>query len=91
MLEATAFYATRAGEKLRGHGMLAHQMQVFFHTSRYSDGPARSVSGVANLIEATSDTLQLVRAATSATRRLWQPGYRYAKAGIIMEDLVTPV
>ena len=90
MLEATAFYATRAGEKLRRHGMLAHQMQVFFHTSRFADGPSRSVSGVATMLEPTSDTLELVRAASGATRRLWQPGYRYAKAGIIMENLVTP-
>lgn len=90
MLEATAFYATRAGEKLRRYGMLAPQMQVFFHTSRFADGPSRSVSGVATMLEPTSDTLELVRAASAATRRLWQPGHRYAKAGIIMEDLVTP-
>lgn len=90
MLQATTFYATRAGEKLRRHGVLASHLQVFFHTSRFAAGPARSVSGVATMLEPTSDTLELVRAAAQATRRLWEGGYRYAKAGVILEDLTRP-
>lgn len=88
MLQATAFYAARAGEKLRMHGVQATHVQVFMHTSRFSDGPARSVSGIARTVAPTADTLELVRAAGEATRRLWAPGYRYAKAGILLNDLV---
>lgn len=88
MLQATAVYATRAGEKLRRHGMLAAHIQVFMHTSRFADGPARSVSGIARMREPTSDTLDLVRAASEATRRIWADGFRYAKAGVILDDLV---
>lgn len=90
MLQATAFYAARAGEKLRRHGVVAADMIVFMHTSRFADGPARSVSAVARMREPTSDTLELVRAAGEATRRLWAGGYRYAKAGVMMNDLVAP-
>ena len=90
MLQATAFYATRAGEKLRRHGVVASHIRVFMHTSRFADGPSRSVSGLARMVEPTSDTLELVRAASEATRRLWAPGFRYAKAGVMLDDLVTP-
>jgi DNA polymerase V len=90
MLEATASYASRAGEKLRRHGVVAPHMSVFFHTSRFSDGPAKSVSGIVRLREPTSDTLELVQAATRATKRLWAGGYRYSKAGVILDGLVTP-
>lgn len=89
MLQATAFYATRAGEKLRRHGVLASHIRVFMHTSRFAEGPARSVSGLARMREPTSDTLELVRAASEATVRIWASGYRYAKAGVILDDLVT--
>lgn len=90
MMEATATHAARAGEKLRRHGVLAANMLVFFHTSRFSDGPARSVSAVAHMVEPTSDTLALVEGASRTTRRLWQGGYRYAKAGVICDNLVRP-
>ena len=90
MLEATTSYAARAGEKLRRHGVLAPHIAVFFHTSRFSDGPTRSVSGMVKLPEPTSDTIELVRAAVSATKRLWQGGYCYSKAGVMLDGLVTP-
>ena len=88
MLQAVSLYATRAGEKLRRHGVVASHIGVFMHTSRFADGPSRSVSGVASTRAPTSDSLELVRAACSAARRLWAPGYRYAKAGVILDDLV---
>lgn len=78
------------GEKLRRHGVLASHLQVFMHTSPFAAGPARSVSGVASMREPTSDTIELVRGASHATRRLWASGYRYAKAGVILDDLVKP-
>ena len=34
------------------------------------------------------DTLMLIKDALRAGRRLWRPGYRYAKAGIVLIDLV---
>ncbi|MFJ6024306.1 Y-family DNA polymerase [Brevundimonas sp. NPDC092305] len=90
MQEAVAAYATRVGEKLRRHGLLTRRLTVFFHTSPFADGPARSVSGLATLREPTSDTLELVQAAVGAVRRLWRPGFRYAKAGIVLDELVPP-
>lgn len=90
MLQATAFYAARAGEKLRRHGVLAPHLSVFFHTGEFRDGPKRSVSGLIQMREPTADTLELVRGAASVTRRLWADGYRYAKAGVILDALLKP-
>jgi len=90
MLEATTSYATRAGEKLRRHGVLAPHISVFFHTSRFSDGPAKSVSGMARLPEPTSDSIEMVRAVVLVTKRLWADGFRYSKAGVILDGLVSP-
>ena len=56
----------------------------------HAPGPPRSVSGRAGLWAATSDTLEMVRAANAVVRRLWAPGFRYAKAGVMLDDLVRP-
>lgn len=90
MLQATTFYAARAGEKLRRYGVVAPHLSVFFHTGEFRDGPHRSVSGLARMREPTSDTLELVRGASSVTKRIWADGFRYAKAGVILDGLLTP-
>ena len=86
MAQAIASYATRAAEKLRGHGLRAGGMQVFMHTNRFNNDPSYS-NGATFGIEATADTLVLVKTALRAARTLWRQGYRYSKAGIILLDL----
>lgn len=63
-------------------------MTVFFHTGAHAGGPPRSVSGRAALWTLSSDTTEMIAAATVAVRRLWVPGFRYAKAGVMLDDLV---
>jgi DNA polymerase V len=88
MQEAIAAHATRLGEKLRHHGLATDHVTVFFHTSPFDDGPARSVSTTVDFPEASNDTLVLVRAAKWGARRIWKSGYRYAKAGLMTVDIV---
>src|SRR5690606_37592352 len=90
MEEAVASYATRLGEKLRRHGLATDHVTVFMHTSHFDDGPQRNVSTTVSIPEATNDSLTLINAALRAVRQLWAPGFRYAKAGIITQDLVAP-
>ncbi|WP_320196511.1 Y-family DNA polymerase (plasmid) [Agrobacterium rosae] len=89
MLEAVAAYATRAGEKLRRYGLEATHMAVFMHTSRFNekDRPYSAQTTV-HLPEASNDTFDLIRMAQSGARKIFRDGHRYAKAGIIMNDLV---
>ena len=89
MEQAVAAHATRLGEKLRREGLGTDHITVFFHTSEHDrDRPQRSVSTVVTLPEASNDTLVLVKAAVFGVRKVWKPGYRYAKAGIVTTDLV---
>jgi DNA polymerase V len=37
---------------------------------------------------ATADTAKLIGAAMTVLRRLWRPGFRYKKAGVMLLDLV---
>lgn len=89
MEQAVASYATRAGEKLRRHGLQANAMQVFMRTNEFNNDP-KYANQTTFGIEPTSDTLSLVRDALRAARRLWRPGFRYAKAGIVLVDLAVP-
>lgn len=88
MQEAIASHATRLAEKLRHHGLATDHVTVFYHTSPFDGGPSRSVSTTVDFPEASNDTLVLVRAAKWGARRIWKPGYRYAKAGLMTVDLV---
>jgi DNA polymerase V len=88
-LEAVSAYGMRAGEKLRRHGLEATHMAVFMHTSRFNqkDKP-HSAQTTVHFPEASNDTFDLIRAAQSGARKIFRDGHRYAKAGIIMNDLV---
>ncbi|WP_426491304.1 Y-family DNA polymerase [Hymenobacter sp. 102] len=85
---AVSAFACRAGEKLRRQGDAAHLLTVFLSKSRYGlEPPPYSCSVVLTLPVATSDTVELVRFARAALKRLWQPGNRYTKAGVMLDGL----
>lgn len=88
--EAVAAYATRAGEKLRAHGLVAGQLSAFFHTSRFrEDCPRYHGQRHTRLLPMTADTRQLIAAAARCLEAAW-PGPRgahYVKAGVLLDDL----
>ena len=88
MEQAVAAHVTRLAEKLRREGLATADLVVFYHTSYHDSSPQRSVSRVANLPEATNDTLALIAAAVAVVRQSWAGGYRYSKAGVVAGDLV---
>lgn len=89
MLEALSAYATRAGEKLRRHGLETSHLVVFIHTSPFNQrDPAHGGSKTVHLPESSADTLDLIEAAKRGARAIFKDGYAYAKAGIILDDLI---
>ena len=88
LLEAVSEFASRAAEKLRKQGSLASQLLVFAHTSPFRPGPRFHKSAVVPLRRPTADTGKLVYAATLGMRRMYEPGYKMAKAGVMLLDLV---
>lgn len=87
LIEAVSEFATRAGEKLRKQGSNAGQVLAFAHTSPFRPGPRFSASLVVPLRRPTSDTRELVSAATAAARQFYRPGFKLAKAGVMLLDL----
>ncbi|RRJ84004.1 Y-family DNA polymerase [Aestuariirhabdus litorea] len=84
---AVAQHAWRAGEKLRQQGSIAMGLMVWINTSRfapfpYSQGLATPIAG------GTDEGATLCRYARQLTRRLYRPGYDYAKASVSLLDLV---
>ncbi|SMB99627.1 DNA-directed DNA polymerase [Hymenobacter roseosalivarius DSM 11622] len=85
---AVSAFTSRVAEKLRRQGDAAHLMTVFLSKSRYGlEPPPYSCSAVLTLPVATNNTMELVRFARAALKRLWQPGHRYTKAGVIFDGL----
>lgn len=88
LVEAVSEFASRAAETLRNQGSLASQLLVFAHTSPFRPGPRFNKSVVVPLRRPTADTGKLVWAAATGMRRMYQPGYKMAKAGVMLLDLV---
>lgn len=87
ILEAVASHASRAGEKLRQHGLVAGKLTAFFHTGPHRPDPQHHASRVTRLFPMSSDTPTLIAAASRCVEAAWRSGFRYAKAGVLLDDL----
>jgi len=87
VLEAVAAHATRAGEKLRRHGLVAGKLTAFFHTSPHRDEPQYYGARSTRLLPMTADTRVLIAAASRCVEAAWRSGLRYVKAGVLLDDL----
>ncbi|MBO1081644.1 Y-family DNA polymerase [Roseomonas haemaphysalidis] len=87
MREAAAAYAARAAEKLRADGLEACHLSVFLHINPHEQGRQYSASRACRM-EPTSDTRSLISETVRLLEPLWRDGFRYAKAGVILNDLV---
>lgn len=87
--EALANYASSCALKLRQQGSCAREIKVFIHTNSFNVNEAQyAKSTLVKLPVATNSTLELTKYALSALELIYQPGYRYKKAGVIVGDIV---
>ena len=87
--QAIISYTTRAAEKLRRQSSLCRAVHIFIRTSPFRQKNAQYSPGLTvTLTKATCDTLKLAQAGLWGLKRIYRPGYRYAKAGVILMDLV---
>lgn len=83
---AVAAFASRAAEKLRRQGSVAHVLTIFLSQNRFGPAPPpHTRSAQITLPTATSSTPDLVHYAHAILNRLWQPGPAYVKAGVILD------
>lgn len=87
--QAVSEYASRAAFKLRQDGTRASQVFVFIHTNPFRKWEKQYSKGATlPLRRPTCDSAPIVQAAVRGLQRVWQPGFRIHKAGVILLDLV---
>ena len=86
--EALTEFASRAAEKLRKQNGHAGQVLAFIRTSPFRQNDKQySRSAVVPLPSPTADTAQIVEAVLAVLHVIYKPGYKYAKAGVMLLDL----
>jgi DNA polymerase V len=87
MRQAVCQYAERAAEKLREEHQYCKHIAVFIKTSPFAvNEPYYSNMASEKLATPMRDTRDIIAAAMKCLERIWQDGYRYAKAGIMLND-----
>ena len=88
LIEAAALHATRAGEKLRAQHSVCGALQVTIRSGKHDTRePYFSRSCTIRFPVATADTRKLIAAAGSGIGKIFKPGVRYAKAGVMLFDI----
>lgn len=88
LIEAVSEFTARAAEKLRGQHQKAGQVLTFIRTSPFRKQDAQiSRSRVQPLPRPTADTRLLTQAAIHNLKAIYQPGFNYAKAGVMLLEL----
>ncbi|HBL7007446.1 TPA: Y-family DNA polymerase [Citrobacter koseri] len=87
MHQAVCQYAERAAEKLRGERQFCRHISIFIKTSPFAVNETYygNVSSK-KLMTPTRDTRDIIAAAVNCLDRIWVNGFRYMKAGIILDD-----
>ena len=89
LAEAVAQFAVRVTEKLRKGEQYAGALTVFVRTNSFrTELPQYSNSASVKLIIPTQDSRVIVRQVLSLLRRMYRTGYDYAKAGVMLSDMV---
>ena len=89
--DALSVFVATATEKLRAQSGQAALVQVFLHTNRFRpEQPQYNPSMAVPLPQPTNDSLVINRWVQHVAGLLWQDGYKYKKAGIMLGD-ISPV
>ncbi|MDQ6681250.1 MAG: DUF4113 domain-containing protein [Pseudomonadota bacterium] len=89
LIEAVTAFACRAGEKLRRQEHCAGQVLTFIHTSPFRKQDRQySRSITVPLRKPSCDSAALTSTAVRGLRAIYRPGFNYAKAGVMLLDLM---
>jgi DNA polymerase V len=86
--EAVAVYMTRAAERLRRGRLAAGVVTVFINTNRFSTEPQYGNSTTYELAYSTDSTKELREWAMKGLEQIYRSGYRYKKAGVMLNGFV---
>lgn len=85
---ALVSHMCRAAEKLRSQGSDVRVVQAFLRTNPFQPNqPQHNPTVTVKLPNYTHDSLLLSRWVSKACQQMYREGYRYHKAGVVMNDL----
>jgi DNA polymerase V len=82
------YHARKIGEILRAEGAIAREIGVLIRTSRHGGAERYTAYESDTLTVHTNDTLTLTAAVSAILARIYKPGFLYAKAGVVVRDIV---
>ena len=92
LAESITLYMSRAAEKLRKQNSFAGSVHVYIRTSPFKlDEPHYSNGMTIPMPSPSNDSRQLVKIALWALKRIYRPGFNYAKAGVMLSEIVPKV
>lgn len=87
MRQAICSYAARAAEKLRSEHQYCRYISAFVKTSPFAlNEPYYGRNMSVKLLTPTQDSRDIIDAAVRCLDEIWQDGYRYQKAGVMLGD-----
>lgn len=88
LAEPVRMHAGRAAEKLRQQGSAAARVGVWIETNRFRpQDPQYAPMRWINMPSSTDDTALITTWAIAVLRSVFQSGYRYVKAGVMLDDI----
>ncbi len=88
--QAISHFVSRAAEKLRKQNLQARTISVFIHTSPFSERePFYKNSRTSRLVVPTDNTGEFIQQALTLLDAIFQPGFHYQKAGIMLHELTS--
>jgi DNA polymerase V len=89
LAESITLYMSRAAEKLRKQQSFAGSVYVYIRTSPFREQDPFYSNGMTIPISSpTNDTMQLVNVALWILKHIYKPNFNYAKAGVMLGELV---
>lgn len=89
LAESITLYMSRAAEKLRKQNSFVGSVHVYIRTSPFKlDEPHYSNGMTIPMPSPTDDSRQLVKISLWALKRIYRPGFNYAKAGVMLSEIV---
>jgi len=87
--ERITVFASECAKKLRKQQMCCQKLMVFIHTNHYKTAqPQHSQNIVMHLLYASNSDFAINQQAIDGLKQLYQRGYHYKKAGVIVSGLV---
>ncbi len=88
LMESVASHASRGGEKLRLDKSAASFLTVFITTNPFRQEPQYSGAGSVRIPVPTSHTPVLIGCALGILEKIYRPGFRYKKAGVMLTEII---